>query len=89
MRLTGTGRPATGQGPNGKEAPIMVIVGARWFLQGGPLAAPGEAWSERVLMAPSGVHRLRAGSPCYRALVNLTVIDFPVTDPMRTSASEP
>jgi hypothetical protein len=71
----------------------MTTVGARYFPPAGPIAVPGGIWSQCPLTAPSRAHRLRAGSPFHRALsgalANLTGIDLPVTDRMRTSASEP
>ncbi len=72
---------------------ITMITGARYFPRFGPLAAPGEVWSERVLAAPSGACRLRAGhlfhGAFHGALTNPIGIDLPVTDRMHRSASEP
>ncbi len=67
---------------------ITMTTGARCFPQFGPLAVRGEVWSERVLTAPSGVRRLRAGR-FHGALINPIGSDLPVTDRMRRSAAEP
>lgn len=67
---------------------ITMTTGARYFPQFGPLAAPGEVWSERVLMAPSRARQLCPGR-FHRALINPIGIDLLVTDRMRRSASEP
>jgi hypothetical protein len=67
-------------------------TGAHYFPQRGPVV-PGRIRSERLLTGLSGALRLRVGLPfhraCYRARVNPTGIDLPVTDRMRMSASEP
>ncbi len=72
---------------------IIMITGAGYFPQFGPLTAPRELWSEQVLTAPSGVCRLRAGRLAHGAFhgapANPIGIDLPVTDRMRRSASEP
>ncbi|MDQ3760514.1 MAG: hypothetical protein M3460_02075 [Actinomycetota bacterium] len=68
---------------------IYMSTGARYFPQFGPVAVSGKVWSERLLTAPSGAFRLRAGHRFHRTLINLTGSDLSVTDRMRTSASEP
>lgn len=72
---------------------ICMLTGARCLPQRGHLPVPGELWSKRLLSAPSGALRSRAGrsfpGASYGAQVNPTGIDLPVTDRMRTSASEP
>ena len=66
-----------------------MTIGARYFPQAGPVAAPGGIWVKCLLTAPSGTRRLRAGSPFHRVLASPTGSDLLVTDRMRTSASEP
>ena len=72
---------------------IITIIGARYFPQFGPLAAPRELWSEQVLTAPSDACRLRTGRVVHGAFhgtpTNPIGIDLPVTDRMHRSASEP
>jgi len=72
---------------------MCVTTGARYFPQREPVVVPGRIRSERLLTGLSGAFRLRVGLPfhrvCYRARVNPTGIDLPVTDRMRMSASEP
>jgi hypothetical protein len=71
----------------------MTTTGARYLLPAGLVAVPGGICSQRLLTAPPGAPRLRAGSPFHRAfsgaLINPTGIDLLVPDRMRTSASEP
>jgi hypothetical protein len=72
---------------------MCMTTGARYLPQFGPLGVPGVIWPERMLTVPSGALRLRAGRPLHRAFsgaqFNPTGSDLPVTDRMRTSASEP
>ncbi|MGH3898636.1 MAG: hypothetical protein ACRDTA_10350 [Pseudonocardiaceae bacterium] len=72
---------------------ICMTTGARYFPQCGHLAVSGQVWSKRLLTAPTGALRLRAGRPFHGtfcvAQVNPIGIDLPVTDRMRRSASEP
>jgi hypothetical protein len=68
---------------------IYLTTGARCFPQCGHLAMSAEVWSKRLLTAPSGASRLRAGRSFHRTVINPTGTDLPVTDRMRTSASEP
>ena len=72
---------------------ITMTTGARCFPQFGTLTASRGVWSKRVLAAPFGACRLRAGSHFrgvfYGAQFNPIGSDLPVTDRMRRSASEP
>lgn len=92
MLLTRMDCPATEHGPSGKGGAVMesyLTTGARRFPQRGHLAMPGEVWSKRLPIAPIGALRLRAGRSFHCTVINPTGIDLPVTDRMRTSASEP
>ena len=68
---------------------ICTTTGARCFPQCGHLDMPGQVWSKRLPIAPIGALRLRAGRSFHRTVINPTGLDLPVTERMRTSASEP
>ena len=68
---------------------VYLITGAHCFPQCGHLAMSGEVWPKRLLTARSGAPRRRPGRSFHRTVINPTGIDLPVTDRMRTSASEP
>jgi hypothetical protein len=74
----------------------IMITGTRCFPHSGSIARPGPFWSERTGMplVGGGCSTVAiAARPVYRtrlqALITLNTPDFPVTDRMRASASEP
>lgn len=76
---------------------MFITTGTHRFLPPGFLAVPSAVWPEQavpmVAMPPAGGRRSAADLAGYharfRTFVNPISVDLPVTDRLRTSASEP